>query len=134
MEFKKYFVDEFNYLFEISQEHLENDDDENQFMLEYNMPEILQCCFLNDDCPDEYIREVVANPRYINCFFNLSNFKNVDEFIKFVHNFREGCEKELKILSKHHVYTLAKNIIECDEDTVVKDIMFFRQYKIFKDD
>ena len=135
MEFKKYFVDEFNYLFEISMEHFGNNDDENQFTLYYNMPEILQSCFLNSECPDEYIREVLNYPRYMIGIFDLRQYKSIDEFIEFIHLHRKEKFKkeELKTLSKHNVCTLAKNIIECDESTLVEDMMFFRKYKIFKD-
>jgi len=75
MEFKKYFVDEFNYLFEICEENLK----------------ILQYCFLNCECPDKFIREVIANPARTFEIFGLAYFEeNVDKFIEFIHL----CRKE----------------------------------------
>jgi hypothetical protein len=152
-EFKKYFVDEFNYLFKCYEEY--NDVNDAEFMLFCDMPIILHLCFLNNKCPDKFIREVASNPKYSQGFFNVPQYKNIDKLIEDVHKFRnhlyevDGLSHELQILSQQHVSAMAKKFInlhmnnydendcdenDCDEnDTIVDRTPFFMSYKIFKD-
>jgi hypothetical protein len=132
MEFKKYFVDEFN---ELLQEV--GSDDRWSFYVEI----LIQLCFFNRQCPDEYVREVLTNPKYLRGFFAYDEIPNdIDKEIKMVKKcldtlifeklIKDYQSEELKRFSRKDARNLKKQLSNRNHSHFDKlDLM--RQYKLF---
>jgi len=133
MEFKKYFVDEFN---ELLQE-VESDD-----RWSFYVGILVQLCFFNRQCPDEYIREVLTNPKYLRGFFAYDEIPNdIDEEIKmtkkcldaliFEKLIKDYQPEELKRFSRKDARNLKKQLSNTKHSLFDK-LYLMRQYKLFK--
>jgi hypothetical protein len=133
MEFKKYFVDEFN---ELLQEV--GSDDRWSFYVEI----LIHLCFFNPECPDEYIREVLTNPKYLRGFFAYDEIPNdIDEEIKmpkkcldvfiFEKLIKNYQPKELKRFSRKDASNL-KKLLPKNKHSNFDKLDLMRQYKLFK--